>query len=320
MIILVTRATMNLSTLSNNRKQSYHAVKAIIYRSDNKLLLQKRDNNPKISYPLHWNLFGGEVEIGENLIDALYRELKEEIEYVPKSIEKEIFQSKWKSFNLHYFPVFIDKEDENIKFKLNEGIEYKWFSIDELIYLDTVPAIYENLFKISNFLSTKFNDFKKKHEMLIEKNIIKHLNIFKKNNRVYYSKNEKFNLSKKDLYFFLYLSQLRNIDVSRICLHSNDKSNLHEMYMFHSHPLSVGPLKQNKETISYHIIDGLLEISTKDNTNKIILGSELFENETLSKFYRLRPDEFRLVKSISDYCIFLEVNNGPFEDKDTIWK
>ena len=146
MIILVTRATMNLSTLSNNRKQSYHAVKAIIYRSDNKLLLQKRDNNPKISYPLHWNLFGGEVEIGENLIDALYRELKEEIEYVPKSIEKEIFQSKWKSFNLHYFPVFIDKEDENIKFKLNEGIEYKWFSIDELIYLDTVPAIYENLF------------------------------------------------------------------------------------------------------------------------------------------------------------------------------
>ena len=104
--------------------------------------------------------------------------------------------------------------------------------------------------------------------------------------------------------FFLYLSQLRNIDVSRICLHSNDKSNLHEMYMFHSHPLSVGPLKQNKETISYHIIDGLLEISTKDNTNKIILGSELFENETLSKSYRLRPDEFRLVKSISDYCIF----------------
>ena len=114
MIILVTRATMNLSTLSNNRKQSFHAVKAIIYRSDNKLLLQKRDNNPKISYPLHWNLFGGEVEIGENLIDALYRELKEEIEYVPKSIEKEIFQSKWKSFNLHYFPIFIDKEDENI--------------------------------------------------------------------------------------------------------------------------------------------------------------------------------------------------------------
>ena len=141
---------MNLSTLNNDSQQSFHAVKAIIYRSDNKLLLQKRDNKTEIPYPLHWNLFGGEVEIGENLVDALRRELIEEIEYSPKFIESEVFQSKWKSINLHYFPIFIDKEDENIKFKLHEGLEYKWFSIDELIYLDIVPAIYENLFKITN--------------------------------------------------------------------------------------------------------------------------------------------------------------------------
>jgi hypothetical protein len=90
--------------------------------------------------------------------------------------------------------------------------------------------------------------------------------------------------------------------------------------MFHSCPSSVGPLKQNKESISYHIIDGLLEISTKDKNKKVILGSETFENETLSKSYRLKPNEFRIVESKSDYCIFLEVNNGPFKDNDTIWK
>lgn len=311
---------MNLSTLNNDSQQSFHAVKAIIYRSDNKLLLQKRDNKTEIPYPLHWNLFGGEVEIGENLVDALRRELIEEIEYSPKFIESEVFQSKWKSINLHYFPIFIDKEDENIKFKLHEGLEYKWFSIDELIYLDIVPAIYENLFKISNYLSTKFKDFNKKNENLIEKNIIKHLNILKKNERVYYSKNDNLSISKKDLFFFLYLSQIRNIEVSRICLHKDDDSNLHEMYMFHSRPYSVGPLKQNKESISYHIVDGLLEISTNSQDKKIILGSELFENETLSRSYRLRPNEFRMVESKSDYCIFLEVNNGPFKDSDTIWK
>ena len=311
---------MSLSTLNNTSKKSFHAVKAIIYRSDKKLLLQKRDNNPEIPYPLHWNLFGGEVEVGENFHEALRRELIEEIEYSPKQIESEIFQSKWKSIDLHYFPIFISKEEENIKFKLNEGIEYNWFGIDELVHLDIVPAIYENLFKISNYLSKKFRDFNKKYENLIEKNIINQLNIVKKNERVYYSKNNIFNVSKKHLYFFLFLSQIRNIKVSRICLHKDDDSNLHEMYMFHSCPSSVGPLKQNKESISYHIIDGLLEISNKDKNKKVILGSETFENETLSKSYRLKPNEFRIVESKSDYCIFLEVNNGPFKDDDTIWK
>ena len=311
---------MNLSTSNKNTKNSFHAVKALIYRSDNKLLLQKRDDNPEIPYPLHWNLFGGEVEIGEDLKDALQRELIEEIGYTPKLIEKEIFQSKWKSIDLHFFPIFMDKQEENIEFKLNEGIEYKWFSIDELVDLDIVPAIYENLLKISKYFSSKFKDFKVKYENLIEKKIIKHLNIYKKNNRVYYSKNDNFNITKKDLYFFLFLSQLRNIEVSRICLHKNDGSYLHEMYMFHSCPYSVGPLKQNKETISYHIIEGLLEISTNNKDKKVILGSEQFENEKLSKSYRLKPNEFRLVESKSDYCIFLEVNNGPFKDSDTIWE
>ena len=51
---------MNLSTLNNTAKKSLHAVKAIIHRSDNKLLLQKRDNNPEIPYPLHWRFFSEE--------------------------------------------------------------------------------------------------------------------------------------------------------------------------------------------------------------------------------------------------------------------
>ena len=37
----------------------------------------------------------------------------------------------------------------------------------------------------------------------------------------------------------------------------------------------------NKETISYHIIDGLLEISTKDDNKKIILGSDSFRSNSI---------------------------------------
>ena len=62
-------------------------------------------------------------------------------------------------------------------------------------------------------------------------------------------------------YCFLFLSMIRKIPVSRICLHNNDASLLHEMYMFHSCPSEVGPLKQfTFDSISYHIINGSLEI------------------------------------------------------------
>ena len=60
-------------------------VKAIIYKN-NQFLLQLRDNSKKISYPNHWSFFGGEVENNENDEDALLRELKEEIAWMPNKI------------------------------------------------------------------------------------------------------------------------------------------------------------------------------------------------------------------------------------------
>ena len=79
--------------------------------------------------------------------------------------------------------------------------------------------------------------------------------------------------------------------------------------------LELGDIIIEQEFRQYFISNG-----GQEHYKLLAYFSTLFENETLSKSYRLRPDEFRLVKSISDYCIFLEVNNGPFEDKDTIWK
>ena len=58
---------MNLSTSNETLK----VVKAIIYRSDNKILLQKRDHSKEIPYKLKWNFFGGAVEENENLIKSI---------------------------------------------------------------------------------------------------------------------------------------------------------------------------------------------------------------------------------------------------------
>lgn len=59
--------------------QPGNAAAAIIVLDDSRYLLQLRDNKAGIFFPGHWGLFGGGVEEGEQPIDALRRELKEEL-------------------------------------------------------------------------------------------------------------------------------------------------------------------------------------------------------------------------------------------------
>jgi len=55
-------------------------VAALILVKGEGYLMQLRDSRPDIWYPGHWGLFGGGVEPGEDPVQALARELKEELE------------------------------------------------------------------------------------------------------------------------------------------------------------------------------------------------------------------------------------------------
>lgn len=55
-------------------------VSAMLVTPDGQLLLQLRDDKPTIPYPNTWTLFGGAVEPGEPPVDAVVRELEEELE------------------------------------------------------------------------------------------------------------------------------------------------------------------------------------------------------------------------------------------------
>jgi 8-oxo-dGTP pyrophosphatase MutT (NUDIX family) len=56
-----------------------NASAAIIILDDGRYLLQLRDELEFIWYPGHWGCFGGGVEQGEDALEALKRELKEEL-------------------------------------------------------------------------------------------------------------------------------------------------------------------------------------------------------------------------------------------------
>jgi 8-oxo-dGTP pyrophosphatase MutT (NUDIX family) len=56
------------------------AVAALLVIEDGRYVMQLRDSIPGIFYPGHWGCFGGGVEANEAPMDALKRELREELE------------------------------------------------------------------------------------------------------------------------------------------------------------------------------------------------------------------------------------------------
>ena len=132
---------------------SHHAVKALIYRKDGSMLLQQRDDIPGLAFPNTWTWFGGLVEPGENLKDALHRELTEELGCIPGRVEEELFQWRWSgpqpALN-HIFPIYFQAKDEELI--LMEGKAMAWHSLTQMEKLVLTPLIFENLQRISSFL------------------------------------------------------------------------------------------------------------------------------------------------------------------------
>jgi len=146
---------MSLSTLN---EPVNHAVKALIYRSDGHILLQQRDYTPGLPFPGFWTFFGGLVEQGENLKEALERELVEELGCVPGQVGDELFCWEWRGVDPaqnHVFPVHCQVDDEVLV--LGEGRAMLWLCLKDLKTFSVVPGLIENFSRIEDFLISTFS-------------------------------------------------------------------------------------------------------------------------------------------------------------------
>jgi cupin fold WbuC family metalloprotein len=153
-------------------------------------------------------------------------------------------------------------------------------------------------------------------------NIIKKLNLLKKNERVYYSnERDASSISYDEIKDVLSFALNKNVTLFRICFHQNDDEHINEMIMFHTRPQKVGPLKQsNKSSISYLVLEGEATINLMDNQKKVFKEINLSSfDSSKSRFCRLDSGIWRTIESTSNNFIFLEVAAGPFKDSDTIW-
>tara|TARA_B100000315_G_scaffold174372_1_gene162782 strand:+ start:647 stop:1090 length:444 start_codon:yes stop_codon:yes gene_type:complete len=122
-------------------------VKAVIYKN-HKYLFQLRDNDASISYPNQWSFFGGEVDEGENFEEALKRELMEELSWCPNKffpLSKD--KDKMTNCNINYYLVHCELPDH--KLILGEGQEMKWFTVQEIMDLDSIcrPNVLRTMIK-----------------------------------------------------------------------------------------------------------------------------------------------------------------------------
>lgn len=111
----------------------YEQVVHLWIMNDNgDFLIQKRSLLKKI-YPGKWSVTGGAVDPGEEPIDAVYRECKEELGIDLKPDKVEYMMSLKR--NHVFVDIFLDRENINendLKLQKEEVDDVKWFSRDEM--------------------------------------------------------------------------------------------------------------------------------------------------------------------------------------------
>ncbi len=128
----------------NDPLRGEDAVAAIITVEDGRYLMQLRDDIPGIFYPGHWGCFGGAAGPGENGLEALQRELAEELEMHASAAEEfvtldfDLRKLRQKRCYRTYFEIKVT-EAEVLRYVLHEGAEMRLFMPNELFDARLTP-------------------------------------------------------------------------------------------------------------------------------------------------------------------------------------
>ena len=108
-------------------------VAIIITNDRDEVLLQLRDNNPKISFANHWTLPGGVVDPGEDHEDTAQRELLEETGLQVSLVHWKMYERKSNNKFVIEQHIYIGKtQQEANEMILGEGQALKFFEREEL--------------------------------------------------------------------------------------------------------------------------------------------------------------------------------------------
>lgn len=128
--------------MTNNSEKI--SVGWFLYNPESKIvLLHKRDDKTPES-PNKWDYFGGSGEEGETPIQALVRELGEELSIsVEQDKIKPLRDFLIKDWHKYIFYILSNHKKEQMT--LREGADFDWFSFDDALKLDLTDDARDNL-------------------------------------------------------------------------------------------------------------------------------------------------------------------------------
>ncbi len=107
---------------------------------------------------------------------------------------------------------------------------------------------------------------------------------------------------------------------ARLCAHPDVDDGLHEMLIVHSRGACVPPHKHPGKSESFHVIEGRLKVVIFDDdgtkAEEITMGEV---GSGLVFFYRLCEERYHTVIPETDWVVFHEVTNGPFDPAQTVF-
>lgn len=105
----------------------------------------------------------------------------------------------------------------------------------------------------------------------------------------------------------------------RLCVHPGNDDLLHEMLIIHVHNTYVAPHKHVNKSESFHIIEGALRVFLFGDDGKVTETIRMGEVASGRVFYyRLSSSIYHSVLPESEFVVFHEVTNGPFNRLDMV--
>lgn len=137
---------------------------------------------------------------------------------------------------------------------------------------------------------------------------------------VYYATDNITKLSNIDIDFLKEKMDSNDLDRIRICSHKDINDKLHEMFIVHRKGTYVRPHKHLNKSESAQIIEGSAYLVVFDDKGGITDITRLGDYSSGHKFYyRMNNAFYHTLFITSDYFLFHETTEGPFNKSDSVF-